>query len=125
MSRGSFRYKEKITKRTKCELKGSQEVDNGVLLIFEDPSTRQIHEIEVKNLNGKCTLQYLNQVEGINRYWITFKTSSTERIYGCGEHYSKFNLKKQKVRIFVAEHQNTNRIARKVIRNKLLGKDAN
>lgn len=49
-------------------------------------------------------------------------TNPKEHIYGCGETYSELDLKGQNVRIWVAEHQNTGRISKKIIKEKLLGK---
>ncbi len=40
---------------------------------------------------------------------------------GGGEVHSALDLKGQRIRIFVAEHQNANRIGRKILRAGLLG----
>ena len=124
MSRGSFRYRQKISGRRRLVLTGKEKTENGYLLTYQD-----------KKESGKTVCQFLVSVEdtqikiaaegedaGYNRYWITFDTNPKEHIYGCGETYSEFDLKGQNVRIWVAEHQNTRRISKKIIREKVLGK---
>lgn len=60
--------------------------------------------------------------EGVNRFRVHIPTNAEEHIYGCGETYSKLDLKGELVRIWVAEHQNTRWISGKIIREKLQGK---
>ena len=57
-----------------------------------------------------------------NRYWITIPALQKEHFYGCGETFSKFDLRGENVRIWVAEHQNSNRISKKIISEKMRGK---
>ena len=72
---------------------------------------------------SQIRLAYVGEEKpGVNRYWLTFVTNPKEHIYGCGETYSELDLKGQNVRIWVAEHQNTGRISKKIIKEKLLGK---
>ncbi len=124
MSRGSFRYRQKISGRRRLVLTGKEKTENGYLLTYQD-----------KKESGKPVCQFLVSVDGTqirvvaegedagyNRYWIAFDTNPKEHIYGCGETYSEFDLKGQNVRIWVAEHQNTRRISTKIIREKVLGK---
>ena len=123
MSRGSFVYKQKFLKKIKCNLISKEKQPTGMLLTYEEPKTGITHQFEVKQVEGKITCDYVgDEKKGINRYWLTLPTNPNEKIYGCGETYSKFNLKGEDVRIWVAEHQNTKRIATKLIKEKLIGK---
>ncbi len=125
MSRGSFKYKQKVFWREKCQLafKGEEEgvrifhvVADGHGACFElrviEAGTR--HEMIMKRLDGDSV--------DVNRFWISFPTNPLEHIYGCGETYSEFDLKGQNVRIWVAEHQNVARISKKIIKEKIRGK---
>lgn len=121
MSRGSFVYKQNFSYESTLELVDKNNEGNVTELHFKDPGRNLNHYFVVTEDNGDVEVTYEGEDESINRYWISFDANPTEHIYGCGETYSKFDLKGEKVRIWVAEHQNTDRIGRKLIRE-LLGK---
>ncbi|MCR5098545.1 MAG: alpha-glucosidase [Lachnospiraceae bacterium] len=117
MSRGSFSYKQDIHGRKKLKLVSKKEDLDNIRFKFEDG-----HEIEVREKDGRVTLDYVGDPGSANRFWITFAADPKEHIYGCGETYSKFDLKGEKVRVWVAEHQNVGRISKKVIKRATIGR---
>ncbi len=127
MSRGSFKYKQKISGKRKLTLQNQEKTEEGYLLTYVDPkgssAKEQLHQFAVTQQGSQIRLAYVGEKKpGVNRYWLTFVTNPKEHIYGCGETYSELDLKGQNVRIWVAEHQNTGRISKKIIKEKLLGK---
>ena len=127
MSRGSFKYKQKIFGKRKLTLQNQEKTEEGYLLTYVDPkgssAKEQVHQFAVTQQGSQIRLAYVGEEKpGVNRYWLTFVTNPKEHIYGCGETYSELDLKGQNVRIWVAEHQNTGRISKKIIKEKLLGK---
>ena len=123
MSRGSFRYKQKLFFKRPLEFVEKAETQNGYLLTYMDQKTKEPYVFRVIEQDETITVEHQGKVpEGINRFFVTLPTDAEERIYGCGETYSKFNLKGEKVRIWVAEHQNTERISKKIISEKIFGK---
>lgn len=127
MSRGSFKYKQKISGKRKLTLQNQEKTEEGYLLTYVDPkgssAKEQVHQFAVTQQGSQIRLAYVGEEKpGVNRYWLTFVTNPKEHIYGCGETYSELDLKGQNVRIWVAEHQNTGRISKKIIKEKLLGK---
>lgn len=127
MSRGSFKYKQKISGKRKLTLQNQEKTEEGYLLTYVDPKAssakEQVHQFAVTQQSSQIRLAYVGEEKpGVNRYWLTFVTNPKEHIYGCGETYSELDLKGQNVRIWVAEHQNTGRISKKIIKEKLLGK---
>ncbi|WP_024865110.1 alpha-glucosidase [Butyrivibrio sp. FCS014] len=126
MSRGSFDYKQKVSGKTRLKKISVEEKEGCTLLTFEHPKTRELHRLEISvEEGGRIRLAYIEDSErdtAYNRFWISFPANPKEHIYGCGETYSKFDLKGEKVRIFVAEHQNARRITNKIVREKFLGK---
>lgn len=127
MSRGSFKYKQKISGKRKLTLQNQEKTEEGYLLTYVDPkgssAKEQVHQFAVTQQGSQIRLVYVGEEKpGVNRYWLTFVTNPKEHIYGCGETYSELDLKGQNVRIWVAEHQNTGRISKKIIKEKLLGK---
>jgi len=121
MSRGSFVYKQSFSYESILEFVDKNKEGNATKLHFTDPNRKLDHYFIITEDNGDLEVTYESNDDAINRYWISFAANSSEHIYGCGETYSKFDLKGENVRIWVAEHQNTNRIGRKLIRE-LLGK---
>lgn len=121
MSRGSFVYKQSFSYESTLEFVDKNKEGNATKLHFTDPNRKLDHYFIITEDNGDMEVTYESNDDAINRYWISFAANSSEHIYGCGETYSKFDLKGENVRIWVAEHQNTNRIGRKLIRE-LLGK---
>ena len=121
MSRGSFRYNSKITKKEKLTREVMEELENGFSLLFRDRQSRE-YRLNVTVRDGRTYVDYVSDVSDWNRFWISLPADENEHIYGCGETQSEFDLKGQKVRIWVAEHQNTSRISGKIIREKLFGK---
>lgn len=124
MSRGSFKYKQKISEKTKLEHIGEETIDGGFRLNFKHPKTGELFAVDVTadSSNGRIRVAMLKATGEYNRFWLSFPVNPQEHVYGCGETYSKFDLKGENVRIWVAEHQNTSRIGTKIIKWKIFGK---
>lgn len=125
MSRGSFKYKEKLEWRARCSVVSVTEDEDGKRITLKDEKKNTEYEVWVRK-KGTAAETVMKRVDElpvpVNRFWVTYDTSAAEHIYGCGETYSEFDLKGQKVRIWVAEHQNLARISKKLIREKLTGR---
>ena len=122
MSRGSFSYQQKNRFRKELIRSGEEAIEGGLRIYYSEPSgilcaldfTREGEEL------WKLTLSEYPK-DQVNRFWLSLPSDASEHFYGCGETYSKLNLKGEKVRIWVAEHQNTSRISKKIVRDKLFG----
>lgn len=121
MKRGSFRYHTRMNWLHDLKNTGVEQNDHGFVMTYQDDADDRLLSLQVTENGGRyeCVLQ--GDTSGINRYVIHLPCEEDEAFYGCGETYAKLNLKGEKVRIFVAEHQNSNRIMKKLIRQKLLG----
>ena len=123
MSRGSFKYRQHIDQKIKLDHVSSDTSENVTTIKFQAAHSDITVIAQITTLdNGITKLSFLGDTGKFNRFWISFKSNESEHIYGCGETYSKFDLKGEKVRIFVAEHQNANRIGKKIIKEKIFGK---
>jgi alpha-glucosidase len=118
MKRGSFKYKEKLSYRKQI----SAEEAGGKLTKAGDRIGLTFNSKKISLLARKCFGG--NGIGGsdINRIWITIPVGKGAHYYGGGETFSEFDLKGQKIRIWVAEHQNSDRISRKIIKQKIFGK---
>ena len=94
MKRGSFKYKDRISKKTEVPVSLRREdissYEYRLLLSADDPA--------------------------LNRFEITLPAGKDEHFYGCGETFSKFDLRGEVVRVWVAEHQNAARIGKKIVK---------
>ena len=123
MKRGSFTYKQIISRRSDLVRTAELPTKNGYDIKFEEPSSKEAFTLSVHEENGlaKAELKVPENTQ-FDRFWITLPADPKEHIYGCGEVYSKLDLKGEKVRIFVAEHQNADRIGRKMLKQNIFGK---
>ena len=128
MSRGSFSYRQKTQKRSVLSKTGERKTEDGYILEFKDKRSGEKHYLTVTDKEGLLRISYSDENgadisgKGVNRFWVAIPAAEDESVYGCGETYSKLDLKGERVRIFVAEHQNARRIGGKIIRETLLGK---
>ena len=123
MKRGSFIYKQKSKNFRSMQFLEKADTVDGFELHYRDPITQQTVCLCVKQEEKRLDVCWKGDVpEGVNRFRLSFPTDADEHIYGCGETYSKLDLKGELVRIWVAEHQNTGRISGKILREKLTGK---
>ena len=128
MSRGSFKYKQSIKHKRQLKVVGKENTDTSGQIRFRDEISGEeyLYSLEKYERDGyRIRLESISGNTLVNRFWISFDTNPAEHYYGCGETYSTLDLKGEKVRIFVAEHQNANRIGKKLIKEKIRGKRPN
>ena len=113
MSRGSFKTKDHSKDKHKLVFKKKDNND----YIFSDGKEECIISVEC---DERITLKFKTN-QSFNRFTLRFKSFEDEHIYGCGEQYTHFDLKGQNVDIWVSEHQQVLKIAKKFVREKILG----
>ena len=123
MSRGSFHYRKLVRWRRDLVRKNCEITEDGFVLTFRDEKEQCDYHMDVTVHDGRYDIAMREDPAKINRYWVRLPCGIDEHFYGCGETYSRFDLKGERVRIFVAEHQNTRRISRKIIHDKVIGHD--
>ena len=127
INRGSFSYKQK-QKMTALKKTGEKPFSDGFLLEFTEERSDKKAYLYIYEKEGCLCIRMCGEkgetlsLSRWNRFIVTIPTSLDEHIYGCGETYSKLDLKGEKIRIFVAEHQNAKRITGKIVREKISGK---
>lgn len=122
MSRGSFKYQEKLHWKDTMEIIQTKEENGDCFFTLRSKKRGIPGRLSICKKAHGYQISFEVSDSLVNRFWLTFPTDSKEHIYGCGETFSEFDLKGQNVRIWVAEHQNTNRISKKIISEKLIGK---
>lgn len=124
MSHGSFKFKEKLKRKMPLYFAGYESADTGLTVSLADKKGQCRMSVVFIVENERCLRMRFTvpKDEVFNRLWLTLPAAESERIYGCGETFTHFNLRGQKVRIWVAEHNNAARIAKKLLREKVFGK---
>ena len=123
MSRGSFRFKEKIENKIDLFL-GKLSKNNGEInLELNNKNGEQLFFLIISVLDDRVKFHFEPfKNNDYNRLWFRLPAKPDEHIYGTGETFTVFDLRGEKVRIWVAEHSNAARIAKKIIKEKLRGK---
>ncbi len=118
MNRGSFRYRERIRKKTALTPHRRKRTPEGFRAVYRVNGEKFVFDVTEQDGIIRAALIPPERTR-FNRYRITFPVEEGLHFYGCGEIHAAFDLAGRKVRIFVAEHQNTNRIGKKLIRKGL------
>ena len=121
MSRGSFRYIRALYNRRTLKKGEVRLTEEGLEIPFTDERDGKEILFRARGKNGSYDVSLEGDLDDVNRYSVNLPVKENEHFYGCGETYSKFDLTGEKVRIFVAEHQNAGRITGKIIREKIRG----
>ena len=126
MDRGSFKYTRALKQKVELKRIAYRDTENGFEMEFMEPkNTLRVCVWAEEGDDGIIRVRFADDqnLEGWNRYWISFTNPLGDHTYGCGETYSTFDLRgEKKVRIFVAEHQNAKRIGKKIVLQKVFGK---
>lgn len=109
MSHGSFKIKEKIESRISLKIK--------TIKLEDDTACIELSKgiAYIKKSSDAIIRFSFEGLEEYNRLWFTLPAEKSEGIYGCGEIFPKFNLKGEKVNVWVAEHVNALQIAKKLV----------
>ena len=123
MKHGSFRFKEKIMMKTEFFAGQCKMVGEELHIDLVDRKKEHIFTLAISAHDDTIKLSLNTLIKkDFNRLWFNLPAKSGEHIYGCGETFTKFDLKGEKVRIWVAEHSNAVRIAKKLVLEKIRGK---
>ncbi len=115
MKRGSFNYRQKVRNKRAFRQKEIRKTNKGYEVVFKRAGDEIIMAVERQDGFWRAHLK-IDAKHPYNRFSFTFPAAPDIHYYGGGEVHSTLDLKGQRVRIFVAEHQNANRIGRKIIR---------
>ena len=116
MYKGSFDYKQDISGQQKLVRKGMEEkAGKRTLRYAMEQGTGEATLLAEEEKPGLLHVKMESSLpKELNRFWLTIPTDPQEHFYGCGETYAQFDLKGQKIRIWVAEHQSERRLNEKL-----------
>ena len=126
MQRGSFQYIDKIEWKKPLFVTalyhGSPEETQMVELLLDDPEGRPSGTIEITEENGFWRIHPDVTTPETNRFWLSLPLPEETHVYGGGETFAAFDLQGQLCRVWTAEHQNSERIGKKLAAEKIFGK---
>lgn len=88
MYRGNFKIQDYVQERFALRQATVSEIENGFQVDFEGKI-----EAELKLQQGVFTMDFHAKDEKINRFWMRTAADASEKVYGCGEQFSYFNLR--------------------------------
>jgi len=98
MYRGNFQIEDYLTERIALPLTLVTEIESGYRLCFDGCLSADITvQGEVAEISFTCT------DESYNRFWMRIFADSEEKIYGCGEQLSYFNLRGRNFPLWTSE----------------------
>ncbi|RJX24448.1 MAG: alpha-glucosidase [Acholeplasma sp.] len=118
MSRGTFKTKDHIKS---WQILSFHHMDEG---IYWYQANDQFIGIKPSEGDHHLTLTLINQSD-FNRFELVTEAKEDEHIYGCGEQFASFDLKKKKVTIWVSEHHTVKKLIKKFLREKIFGVNPN
>jgi len=109
MKRGSFKFRDKVTEKIPLYLSEG--------CVLKDASGRALFSMQSTSTDRQTRLHLEPLTDRrFNRLWFRLPAQPGEHIYGCGEQFTKLDLRGEKVRIWVQEHQSVASIAKKILR---------
>lgn len=97
MYRGNYKIMDYVEERIPLTLDSYEEKDNGYVLTF-GPVTA-----EVTAEGDLAVLKFHTEDTNINRFWFRAAADEDEKIYGCGEQMSYFNLRGRNFPLWTSE----------------------
>ncbi len=113
MERGSFDYSQTISEWVRPELLKTETTETGFRSFYNAEDSEFVLEVREEKGLIKAALTDRSG-SGYNRFRISFPADEDTHFYGIGETHHAFDLKGEKIRVFVAEHQNIKRTDKKM-----------
>ena len=115
MSRGRFKFSQRVKEKIKVTLTEYKVTKTGAELIFMSDNCLAwclvVLRVDLDRLDV-----HFEPSSGYNRLWLNIPARPDEHVYGCGERFTRFDLRGEKVKIWVAEHINIASILKKLVR---------
>ncbi len=118
---GCFNFKDHTFSRVKLISQLLSEDENYFILSLSDDRDNKLGSLTAMQVGDKIKIKVQLVDNLYNRIVVSLPSHKDEHFYGCGATYSKFDLKGENVRIWASEHQNSARMAKKTVRERIHG----
>ncbi|OAS88151.1 alpha-glucosidase [Metabacillus litoralis] len=104
MYRGNFDIKDYVIERIPLKYAEIKEYNNEYEIDFSSFDGGEVLlNLSIKIENGRLKMEYINKDSSINRFWLRIAANLDEKIYGCGEQLSYFNLRGKNFPLWTSE----------------------
>lgn len=102
MHLGNFEIEDNLCEKMALRDFTIEETTDGMKVTF---SRNSLNEVKVlfKEEKDRLVVKFTEQDSGLNRIWLRIMASKNEYIYGCGEQFSKFDLRGKNYPLWVRE----------------------
>ena len=123
MDHGRFRFSERTGERVSLSPGDFLPDGDGFVTALCDDRGEQYLTARIRAEGDvlRFSLERYGAHDEINRMWVRLPAKPDDHFYGGGEVFHRWDLKGDKLRIWVAEHTNPVAISRKIAREKLRG----
>ena len=98
MYRGNYDIKDYIIER--IGLSNFEIIGKNKIKFFRN---EEFLNVEFQEDNGKVFIKFLESSDELNRYWFRIEADEKEKVYGCGEQMSYFNLRGKNFPLWTSE----------------------
>jgi alpha-glucosidase len=114
MDRGAFIINDTVEYKSVVKINSVESIDNRYRVSFLSKDKQVGISVFFYAEKNRIIVEFDNPIGEINRVWLNLEGKEEEHIYGTGETFTHFDLKgKEKVKVWVAEHQNLSRNEKK------------
>ncbi|SMB78086.1 alpha-glucosidase [Pasteurella testudinis DSM 23072] len=99
--RGNFNIQDQLVER--IPLTHSQVGDDRVLLSYQQNTAPLLTLIFIPSDNGNAIISCKSENPDLNRFWIRLSVVESEKVWGCGEQMSYFNLRGRHFPLWTSE----------------------
>lgn len=99
MSHGNFRISDRLKRRNPCSRFEMERGEDGVVVRFPEAALK----LSIRAEDERLVMRFGCDNPEINRIWMRLEGRAGEHIYGCGEQYSRLDLKGSNVPLWVSE----------------------
>ncbi|MFP3126135.1 alpha-glucosidase [Ectobacillus funiculus] len=104
MYRGNFDIRDYVIERTPLKYAKIEEKHNGYTIeLSKFEGEQAVIILQVGEEEGRLKVEYNKLDSSINRFWMRTVADKTEKVYGCGEQLSYFNMRGKNFPLWTSE----------------------
>lgn len=123
MHRGSFQIQNTVQEKVPLTVQKIQKNKDDITISFSAQASTIALTLTLTCLDNQLQLRFCTPEMTESRIWLRLPSAASEHVYGCGENFTRFDLKGELVQIWVQEHYNLGKFIKKAAKEIILGKN--
>ncbi|MCP4179743.1 MAG: alpha-glucosidase [bacterium] len=103
MYRGNFKIQDYVVERVALKDFSISEYDNEFYVNFYRDGQEKLYLKIYSDKSGRLKIDFKSSDNSVNRMWIRVNADINEKVYGCGEQFSYFNLRGKNFPLWTSE----------------------